>query len=88
MELRYERRFERDLGRIRDAALRLRVERAIVDLEMASAIDDVRGIVQLRGSPAHYRVRIGDYRLGIEVAGEAAVLVTFGHRRDFYRDFP
>ena len=88
MELRYERRFERDLGRIRDSALRSRVERAIVDLETASVIDDVRGIGQLRGSAAHYRVRIGDYRLGIEVAGKAAVLVTFGHRRDFYRGFP
>ena len=36
----------------------------------------------------HYRVRIGDYRLGITIEGEVAVLAAFGPRDDIYRRFP
>ena len=88
MELRYERRFERDLRRIRDASLLRRVEQAIGNLQAASVVDDVRGLAPLSGSVVHYRIRIGDYRLGIKVEGETVIVVRFRHRRDFYRGFP
>ena len=33
-------------------------------------------------------MRIGDYRLGAALEGDALVLVRFLHRRDIYRFFP
>ncbi len=89
MDVRYERRFERDLNRTRNnPALRRRVEAVITELEAAPAITSVRGADRLQGSTAHYRIRIGNYRLGIEVEGTTAILVRLRHRRDFYRGFP
>ncbi len=88
MELRYKRRFERDLRRLRDANLLARVERVIADVHAACEIADVRGIAALQGSAVHYRIRIGDYRLGIEIGDGAPILVRFRHRRDFYQGFP
>ena len=35
-----------------------------------------------------YRIRVGDYRVGIEVEDGVAILLRFGHRRDIYRSFP
>ena len=42
----------------------------------------------MAGWERHYRIRIGDYRLGLEMDGDVAVLVRFRHRREFYRYFP
>lgn len=42
----------------------------------------------MQGYANHYRVRVGDHRLGIIVDGETVILVRFLHRRDIYRHFP
>ena len=42
----------------------------------------------MTGWENHYRIRIGDYRLGIALEGDVVVLVRFRHRSDFYRGFP
>ena len=81
--------FIRDLKRLRSAATRRRVERAIADIEAAPNITAVPGITRITatGQP-HYRVRIGDYRLGIALDGGVVILVRFLHRSDIYRFFP
>lgn len=40
------------------------------------------------GRGAYYRIRVGDYRLGLEVEGDVVVFVRCLHRRDMYRYFP
>ena len=88
MEIRYHRRFDRDLGRIRDRALSRSIEQVIEELKAAPNITEVRNVAKMAGWERHYRIRVGDYRLGIEMDGKTAVLARFGHRRDFYRGFP
>ena len=66
-----------------------RVDHIIRELEEASSISDVPNTTRIRSaSGRYYRIRIGDYRLGIAVEGGVAVLVRFLHRRDIYRLFP
>lgn len=89
MEVERRTSFVRDMGRIRSAALRRRIEQTIECLENAPTIADMSGIKQIRSASGHhYRIRIGSYRLGIAIEGDAAVLVRFLHRSDFYRSFP
>ena len=89
MELEYRASFNRDLKRLRDAALHRRVSQTIEALEAASTISDVPGIRRIRPlSGNHYRIRIGSYRLGIALEGDVAILVRFLHRREIYRSFP
>lgn len=40
------------------------------------------------GSGDYYRLRVGDYRIGLEIEGEIIVFVRCLHRRDIYRYFP
>lgn len=40
------------------------------------------------GEDRYYRIRMGDYRLGIIVEGEVVTFVRFLHRRDIYGYFP
>jgi mRNA-degrading endonuclease RelE of RelBE toxin-antitoxin system len=45
-------------------------------------------IKALIGSGNRYRIRIGDYRVGIEINGDTLELFRVLHRKEFYRYFP
>ena len=64
MEVSFDDSFNRDLRRIRDTALRRRVERAIGDVEAAPTISEIPGIERMRARGRFYRIRVGEYRIG------------------------
>ena len=77
------------MRQVRIPDLRRGVERKIAELESAATIREVSGVRRVRSSSGRaYRIRIGNYRMGIEVEGSVVVLVRFLHRREFYRVFP
>ena len=88
MEIRYGAGFNRDLARIRNPDLNQRIGRTIEELKAASTINDVRGVRRMTGAEHYYRIRIGDYRLGVSVEGDVVTLLRFAHRREIYRVFP
>ncbi len=63
----FRRSFERDLRRLRDETLRRRIREAIEQVEAAENLQDVAKLRQKTGFRGFYRIRIGDYRLGIAV---------------------
>ncbi len=88
MEIRYGSRFNRDLARRRNPDLNRSVERVIEELKAASSIREVGNVRKMEGWESLYRIRIGDYRLGLELEDDTAILLRIGHRREFYRYFP
>ena len=89
MRVRYKPSFRRDVRRIRDADLHRRIQRKITEIEAVATINEVSAIGRLRSASGnHYRVRIGEYRLGVLVEGDTVTLLRFSHRSDFYRRFP
>ena len=45
-------------------------------------------VKKLRKGVGCYRVRVGDYRIGLKVVEGAVEFVRLLHRSDFYRHFP
>ena len=88
MEVEFAASFSRDLRRVRDAEMRDRVERLIGEMESAPNLSAIASVARIRGPGRYYRIRIGDYRLGLAMVGGTAVLIRFLHRRDIYRFFP
>ena len=89
MRVRYESGFRRDIRRIRDTRLRLGIEQKIENLRAAASITELAGVRKVRSSSGHhYRIRIGEHRLGIIVQDDVVTLSRFSHRREFYRRFP
>lgn len=81
--------FIRDMKRARNQDLRQRVQRTLAALEAASALAEVGNVEKLSsGSGQDYRIRIGEYRLGISIEGDTVVLARFMHRGEIYRYFP
>jgi mRNA interferase RelE/StbE len=84
----FEASFARDLRDIRDEALLKRVEQAIAEVKTATALSEIKGLIKMRGYATFYRIRLGDYRIGIEVLEDEVIFVRMLHRRDIYRYFP
>jgi mRNA interferase RelE/StbE len=43
---------------------------------------------KLSGADDYYRIRVGEYRLGVVIQGDKVEFVRCLHRRDLYRFFP
>lgn len=80
--------FLRDVRKLRDAEVRARVRNAIEAVEAAGNLRDVPDLKKLSGASGFYRMRVGDYRIGVAVEGETVEFVRMLHRRDIYRAFP
>lgn len=81
-------RFLKDLESHRDAKLKLRLQAIYDVLDRAADLAAVPNAEALTGYPLHYRIRLGDYRIGCRMEADTLVLARFLHRREIYRHFP
>ena len=89
MKFRIEKSFERDVDRIRDKRLLRKLRTFISTIENAATIGEIPHIKKIEGYESYYRMRIDEYRLGVEaVSIRDMVFVRFLHRKDIYRFFP
>ena len=88
MKVSFRSSFARDLEHITDKGLLRRVRETIRDVEHAKSIHDLPNLKKLKSSKNYYRVRIGDYRIGLAIEGQTVVFVRFLNRKDIYRYFP
>jgi mRNA interferase RelE/StbE len=87
LRVRFKASFARDLGALKDKSLLERVKALIAAVESAETPLEIPNLKKLRGG-AYYRVRLGDYRVGLVVEESAIVFVRVLHRREVYRYFP
>lgn len=88
MIVKYEASFEKDLRNIRDQNLLQRIKSAIVDVKEAETTRQIRNLKKLKGYETFYCIKIGDYRIGLEISEEKLIFTRFLHRREVYRFFP
>jgi len=88
MKVRYEESFEKDLKAVKDMKLLKKIKGVLDEIKNAENLSDIRNIKKLRGYETYYRIRMGEYRIGIEFMEETVILTRFLHRKDIYKYFP
>ncbi|MBK8902646.1 MAG: type II toxin-antitoxin system RelE/ParE family toxin [Anaerolineaceae bacterium] len=88
MNILYESSFARDLKRVKDKQMLRHVQDVLEQVKAANNLSDIPNLKKLQGFESYYRLRLGEYRLGIEVEGQTVIFVRFLHRKDIYRSFP
>ncbi len=88
MKVEFKSSFAKDLRKIKDAELRAQVGEIIQLIERAQNLQNIENIKKLKGGAQYYRIRIGDYRMGLAVHDDVVTFVRFLHRKDIYRYFP
>lgn len=88
MHLSCERKFEKDLAAIVDKNILKQIEVLLQHLAEAEGLHEIGQVKVMKGHPGYYRIRIGDYRIGLRLDEKGVVLLRVLHRKDIYRKFP
>ncbi|MDD5034146.1 MAG: hypothetical protein PHE55_05255 [Methylococcaceae bacterium] len=88
MKVSFEAKFAKDLRNIKDGKLLIKIKELIIECKEANSLTEIKNVQKLQGYDAFYRIRIGDYRVGLEALGSELVFARCLHRKDIYKYFP
>lgn len=89
MKVEFDKSFEKSLQKIKNKSLFSRIEKIILECEKSKSLSEISNLQKLTGFKNYYRIRIGEYRLGIELIDNKTLrFILIAHRKDIYRSFP
>ena len=89
LEVQYRQAFLKDLKQLKSSTSYQRIyEVAFTTLAAINTLEEISDIKAMKGYSRRYRIRIGDYRIGIEVNDDFIEVMRVLYRREFYRYFP
>jgi mRNA interferase RelE/StbE len=80
--------FAKDLRSIRNKESLKRIKETLEQVEKAQTAQDIANLKKLKGGSNYYRIRVGEYRIGLIVESDAATFVRCLNRKEIYRYFP
>lgn len=89
MKVEYRQLFLKDLKKLKKTEFYDRVyELVFMSLVVADDLQNFTNVKAMVGHPNHYRIRMGDYRIGLIIQDDSIEMMRVLHRREFYRYFP
>lgn len=88
MRAEFKNSFAKDVRAIESDRLRQRIREVIEIVEEAESTKHIPNLKRLRKAGSYFRIRIGEYRLGLIIKGQKATFVRCLHRKEVYRYFP
>lgn len=88
MQVEFRKSFAKDLAKIQDKALLAKVKSVIEDVESEGNLQKLSNIKKLKAQKGHYRIRLGEYRMGLTCHDNVVTFVRILHRKEIYRYFP
>ncbi len=89
MNIEFTKKFEKQIDKLNDNKVIKEVSKCVKDVINANNIDEIKNIKKLKGEYNAYRIRIGNYRIGVFFEGNNKILFSvFLHRKDIYKRFP
>ena len=88
MKVDFKESFAKDLGKIKDKKLLASVQGIIEQTETAESLREIKKIKKIKGYKIYYRIKVGNYRIGIKFENDLLTFVRFLNRKDIYRYFP
>jgi mRNA interferase RelE/StbE len=84
----FKRSFAKDLKKVRRQTLRDQVQAVIEQVEQENDLSTISQVKHLTSDGPYFRIRVGDYRIGIVYEEDTVIFVRFLHRKDIYKFFP
>lgn len=88
MQVEFRKTFKQDLKSLKDGKVLKRIQQVVEEVEGAKSLLEIRNIKVLQGYEGFYRIRVGDYRIGLFVDNGIVAFVRVLHRKEVYRFFP
>lgn len=88
MKVEFNESFLKDIKAVKDKSVLAKVKAAIETAEQADSLDKITHLKKMRGARDYFRIRLGNYRIGVRLDGDTLVFIRFLDRKDIYRYFP
>jgi len=88
MNTEFTRKFSQQVIACNDQKIKNKIREIIQFCTEISSLSEIRNIKKLSGYKNFYRIRIGDYRIGIEINKDTIIFAAFDHRSAIYKYFP
>ena len=88
MEVEYTSGFNKDVRKLRDRKLKDAIIAAIQNIKVAAKPGHIRNLEDIKGFKNYFRIRIGDFRIGIRIVSNKVYLIIVAHRSEIYKLFP
>jgi mRNA interferase RelE/StbE len=87
-EIRIPKKVSKELAQI-PSVQRKEIERFVFDeLSSLNSVAESGKCQKMQGYEGFYKIRFGDYRVGLKVEGNTIIFERALHRKDIYRYFP
>lgn len=80
MNIRFEKSFLKDVKKRKDKTLKERIESVITEIKRAEERSDLTNIEKLKGHDSAYKIRIGDYRMGLFIENDTIIFLSCARR--------
>ena len=88
MKTEFRSSFAKDLKRVAEKGLLEKIREVITVIEQADSLVDIPNLKKLKGGGNYYRLRVGDYRVGLALEQDTLIFVRCLNRKDIYKYFP
>jgi mRNA interferase RelE/StbE len=81
--------FDKLVLKIKDKTMKTRLKKIIEKVTEAQSLDEISNITPIVGHSGYYRIKFGDYRVGISFEENTVWFLYFGKRdENTYKKFP
>ncbi len=88
MNVTFDKSFSKSLDKLKNEQIKARVKAVIIKCEVAEKFSDISNVKKISSFTTFYRIKVGDYRIGIEYDGFNIDFIVVAHRKDIYAIFP
>ncbi|GAA4464091.1 type II toxin-antitoxin system toxin RelE3 [Nemorincola caseinilytica] len=88
MKVIFDQSFHKRLIKIDDKTLLEKIKKVILNVESAEGIQQIHSIKKMEGFKTYYRIRVGDFRIGLEIKKDTVLFITIANRKEIYKIFP
>ncbi len=80
--------FLKDINKIKNKNIKNKLKALIIKIENAKNLSELNQLKKLKGYQTAYRIRMGDFRVGLYVEEHQVILARVLKRNDIYKLFP
>lgn len=88
MNFEFEKAFVKDFRKLENKELASSILEVIKQVSESGSPNEIINLKKLSGYKSAFRIRIGDYRIGVIIEKNTVTFVAFAHRKEIYNRFP
>ncbi|PIB39303.1 type II toxin-antitoxin system RelE family toxin [Maribacter sp. 4G9] len=88
MRIKYLKSAEKDVRKINSKKVRASIKKILLLIKEVESLKEIPSLKKISGHPSAFRIRVGDYRIGLYYLEETIIIARIVKRNDIYKVFP